>query len=105
MIKLSIRRGDTVRVIAGNERGKEGKILQIFPKKQRAIVEGCRLVKRHLKPTSDSPQGKIETKESTVHISNLMLIDPNSGNATRVGRKRNDNNKLQRYAKKTGNLI
>ena len=104
-MKFHIRRGDTVRVIAGNDRGKEGKILQVFPKKRRAIVEGCRLVKRHIKPTSNTPQGKIETKESAVHISNLMVVEPASGKATRIGRKQNDNNKLQRYAKKTGNFI
>ncbi len=105
MGKLHIRREDTVKIIAGNDRGKQGKILRVFPGKRRAIVEGCRLIKRHQKPTSQSPEGKIETKEASIHISNLMVVDPASGDATRTGRRRNKDNKLQRYAQKTGEFI
>ncbi len=103
--KLHIRTGDTVKVIAGNDKGKQGKVLEILAEKQRAIVEGVNIVTKHVKPSAEKPEGGIEKTEAGVHISNLMVVDPASGDATRIGRKLNDKNKLQRYSKKTGEFI
>ena len=103
--KLHVKTGDTVKVIAGDDKGKTGKILSIDTQKQRAFVEGINMVTKHVKPTAAKPQGGIEKKEASVHISNLMLVDPKSGEATRIGRKMGDNGKLVRYAKKTGEVI
>ncbi|KPQ16849.1 50S ribosomal protein L24 [Algoriphagus sp. NF] len=103
--KLHVKTGDTVKVIAGDDKGKTGKILAIDTQKQRAFVEGINMVTKHVKPTAAKPQGGIEKKEASVHISNLMLVDPKSGEATRIGRKMGDNGKLVRYAKKTGEVI
>jgi len=103
--KLHVKTGDTVKVIAGDDKGKTGKILAIDTQKQRAFVEGINMVTKHVKPTAAKPQGVIEKKEASVHISNLMLVDPKSGEATRIGRKMGDNGKLVRYAKKTGEVI
>lgn len=103
--KLHIRRGDTVRVLSGNSRSKEGKVLRILPDAYRAVIEGVNMVSRHLKPSAKNPQGRIEKKEAPIHISNLMLVDPATGDATRIGRKKNEAGKLERYSKKTGNII
>lgn len=103
--KLHIRTGDTVKVIAGNAKGKVGLVKQVLVDKSRAIVEGANMITKHIKPTAQSPQGSIEKVEGTIHISNLMVVDPATGEATRTGRKLNDKNKLQRYSKKTGNFI
>lgn len=103
--KLHIRKGDTVRVIAGNSKGKEGKVLEILAVKQRAFVEGVNVVTKHVKPSATNPEGGIEKTEASIHISNLMLVDPASGNATRTGRKAGENGKLERYSKKTGEII
>ncbi len=103
--KLPIRKGDTVKVLSGNHRSKQGKVLQILPQAYRAIVEGVNIVSRHRKPSTKHPQGGIEKKEAPIHISNLMLVDPATGDATRIGRKRNDAGKLERYSKKTGKII
>jgi large subunit ribosomal protein L24 len=103
--KLHIRKGDTVKVLAGDDRGKTGTILEIILEKNRAIVEGINIVTKHTKPSAGKPEGGITKTEAALHISNLMLVDPASGNATRVGRKLNDKNKLQRYSKKTGEFI
>ena len=104
-MKLHIRKGDTVKVIAGNSKGKTGVVLEMLPAKQRAIVEGVNVVTKHIKPSASNPEGGIEKTEAGVHISNLMLVDPASGEATRTGRKADDNGKLQRYSKKTGEII
>lgn len=103
--KLRIRKGDTVKVIAGNERGKTGKIVTVLISQNKAIVEGLNMVSKHVKPTAAKPNGGIISKEAPIHISNLMLVDPVSGQATRVGRKLDDKGKLQRYSKKTGEII
>jgi|SRR3569832_3029708 len=103
--KLHIRKGDTVKVLSGNYRNKQAKILKIFTKTYRAVVEGVNIVSRHRKPSAKNPQGGIEKKEAPIHISNLMLVDPDAGKATRVGRRYNEAGKLQRYAKKTGKFI
>ncbi len=103
--KLHVRRGDTVKVIAGDEKGKEAKILKILVSENKAILEGLNMVKRHLKPTATKPQGSIVEKEAPIHISNLQVVDPKSGKSTKVGRKLDSNNKLVRYSKKTGEVI
>jgi large subunit ribosomal protein L24 len=103
--KLHIRRGDTVKVLAGDDRGKEGKVLEVNREKRRALVEGVNMMTKHTKPSAGKPEGGITKLESFIHVSNLMLIDPASGKPTRVGRKLNDKGKLQRYSKKTGEII
>ncbi|MTI32921.1 50S ribosomal protein L24 [Xanthovirga aplysinae] len=103
--KLHIKTGDTVKVIAGNEKGKTAKVIKVLPAKSRAIVEGLNMITKHIKPSASNPQGSIEKKEAGIHISNLMLVDPASGEATRTGRKADENGKLQRYSKKTGEVI
>lgn len=103
--KLHIKTGDTVKVISGDDKGKTGKILSVNLQKRRAIVEGLNMVTKHVKPTASNPQGGIEKKEASIHVSNLMLVDPKTGDATRIGRKLGENGKLVRYSKKTGEVI
>ena len=103
--KLHIKKGDTVVVITGNSKGQKGRVLEVIRKTDRAIVEGVNLMKKHTKPNATSPQGGIIEQEATIHISNLMLVDPKSGQATRTGRKLNDKGKLVRISKKTGEEI
>jgi len=103
--KIHIKKGDTVRVLAGNDRQKEGKVLRVYPKRYRAIVEGVHIVCKHRKPTSQTPQGSILRLEAPVHISNLMLVNPATGKPERCGRKLNTLGQLQRYSKKTGDFI
>lgn len=104
-MKLHIKKGDTVYVNAGEDKGKKGKVLQVNPDKQTAIVEGVNFVKKHTKPTNEHPNGGIIEKEAPVHISNLNVLDPESGKPTRVGRRLNEDGKLVRYAKKSGKEI
>src|SRR3546814_8192469 len=99
--KLHLKKGDQVRVITGNDKGKEGKVLEIVAEKQRDFVEGANIVSRHTKPNAKNPNGGIVKQEAAIHISNLMVIDPKSGKPSRIGRKRNDDGKLERYAKKS----
>ena len=101
--KLHIKVGDTVKVISGESRGQEGKILVIDRKKMRAIVEAVNLVKKHAKPSAADPQGGIVEKEASIHISNLMIVS--KGQATRIGRKLDAKGKLVRYSKKSGEEI
>jgi len=103
--KLHIKKGDTVKVITGEDKGKSGKVLEIITEKNKAIVEGINIVTKHQKPSAGKPEGGIKKTEASIHISNLMLVDPASGKPTRVGRKADDKGKLQRYSKKTGELI
>lgn len=103
--KLHIKTGDTVKVISGDDKGKTGKVLSIDTAKSRAYVEGINMITKHVKPTAAKPQGGIEKKEASVHISNLMLVDPKTGEATKTGRKVGENGKLVRYSKKTGEVI
>ncbi|TVQ83575.1 MAG: 50S ribosomal protein L24 [Bacteroidetes bacterium] len=102
--KLHINKGDIVKVIAGNERGQQGKVLSIDRKKMRALVEGLNMISKHTKPNAANPQGGIVKQEAPIHISNLMVLD-GKGNATRIGRKLNEDNKLVRYSKKSGEVI
>ena len=104
MKKVHIKKGDTVYVNAGNDKGKTGKVLSMILDKDRAIVEGINMVSKHTKPNAKQPQGGIIKKEAGIHISNLQLIDPQSGKATRVGYKMVDGKKV-RYAKKSGEEI
>jgi len=103
--KLHIRKGDTVLVIAGDDKGKKGKVLEVLLEKNRAVVEGINIVTKHTKPSAGKPEGGLKKTEAALHVSNLQLVDPASGKPTRVGRKLNDKNKLQRYSKKTGEFI
>ena len=103
--KLHIKKGDTVKVISGNDKGKTGTVLSVIVAKRRAVVEGMNIVSKHMKPSASNPNGGIEKVEAPIHISNLMVVDPSSGDATRIGRKKNDSGKLQRYSKKTGEFI
>ncbi len=104
-IKLKIKKGDLVIVLAGNSRGKQGKVLEILVDAQRALVEGVNLVSRHTKPNAANPNGGIIKKEAAIHISNIKLIDPKSGKPTRVGRKVDAKGKLVRFAKISGEVI
>ena len=103
--KLHIKKGDTVLVIAGNNKGKKGRVLEIITKTERAIVEGVNMMKKHTKPNAATPQGGIVEKEAPVHISNLMLVDAKTGKPTRVERKLNSEGKLVRFSKKSGEEI
>lgn len=103
--KLHIKKGDIVFVNAGDNKGQQGRVLEVLVKKNRAIVEGINMVSKHTKPNAKAQQGGIVKKEAPVHISNLNLIDPASGKATRIGRKLNDKNELVRYSKKSGEEI
>jgi large subunit ribosomal protein L24 len=104
--KIKLKKGDMVKVLSGNSRGQEGKILDIDTDRYRAFVEGINVVSRHTKPNQKTPKGGIVKKEASVHISNLMLIDPASGKPTRVGRKLDEKSgRLVRVAKKTGETI
>lgn len=103
--KLHIKKGDKVQVLTGNDKGKTGEVLEIITAKQKALVEGVNVKHKHEKPSATNPNGGITKKEAPVHISNLMLIDPATGEPTKVGRKADENGKLQRYSKKTGEII
>ncbi|MBN8578075.1 MAG: 50S ribosomal protein L24 [Cytophagales bacterium] len=102
---MHVRKGDTVLILAGDDKGKEGKVLEIFAEKNRAIVEGINIITKHQKPSAGKPEGGIKKTEGTIHISNLKLVEPSTGKPTRTGRKLNEKGKLQRYSKKTGELI
>ncbi|MBR6819621.1 MAG: 50S ribosomal protein L24 [Bacteroidaceae bacterium] len=105
MAKLHIKKGDTVYVNAGNSKGQTGKVLKVFVKEQRAIVEGLNMVSKSQKPSAKNPQGGIVKQEAPIQISNLNPIDPKTGKPTRIGRKLNADGKLVRYAKKSGEEI
>ncbi|MCB0795360.1 MAG: 50S ribosomal protein L24 [Flavobacteriales bacterium] len=103
--KTHIRKGDMVQVIAGEDRGKQGRVLEVARERMTAIVEGLNVHKKHSKPTTANPQGGIIDKEGPIHLSNLMLIDPKSGDPTRVGRRAEKDGKLVRFSKRTGEVI
>ena len=102
--KLHVRKGDNVKVLSGNAKGKVAKVLEVHPGKNRAIVEGVNVVTKHIKPSAAKPEGGIEKTEASIHLSNLMVVDPSNGEPTRIGRKMVDG-KLVRYSKKTGEVI
>jgi len=103
--KTHIKKNDTVIVITGESKGQRGRVLEIDRQKSRAIVEGVNMISKHTKPNAQSPQGGIIKKEAPIQISNLMLVDPASGEPTRIGRRLNSKNKLVRYSKKSGEEI
>ena len=105
MTKLHIKKGDTVIVNAGDDRGQKGRVLSVLRSKNRAIVEGLNMVSKSTKPNAKHPQGGIIKMEAPIHISNLSLIDPASGKATRIGRRKNDAGVTVRYSKKSGEEI
>ena len=104
MVKLHIKKGDMVYVLAGDDRGNTGRVLSVDRAKQRAIVEGVNMVTKATKPSAQYPQGGLVKKEAPIHISNLSLIDPKSGKPTRIALKREDG-KVVRIAKKSGQEI
>ena len=104
MIKLHIRKGDNVIVLAGRDKGKTGKVQKVLVSEQRAIVEGINMVSKSTKPSAQNPQGGIVKQEAPIHISNLSLIDPKSGKATRVSIKHEGKNVI-RIAKKSGEEV
>ena len=105
MTKLHIKKKDTVVVLAGEDKGKTGKVLKVLVEKNRALVEGVNMVSKSTKPSAKNPQGGIVKQEAPIHISNLSLIDPKSGKATRVGIKVTEDGKKVRIAKKSGEEI
>ncbi len=104
MGKLKIKSGDNVVVTTGEHKGSEGRVLKIFRDKNKAIVEGVNTVKKHEKPSAANPQGGITEKEAPIHISNLALIDPKSGEATRVGYRMEEGKKV-RFSKKSNQVL
>jgi len=104
-MKLKIKKGDRVVVIAGRDKGKVGEVLKMYPRELRAVVQGVHRVKRHTRPTQANPQGGIVEKEGTIHVSNLALVDPKSGKATRVGYKILKDGQKVRFARKSGEVI
>ncbi|MDE6628549.1 MAG: 50S ribosomal protein L24 [Muribaculaceae bacterium] len=105
MSKLHIKKGDTVYVLAGEDKGQKGRVLSIQAAKNRAIVEGINIVSKSTKPTAKYPQGGIVKMEAPINISNLALIDPKSGKPTRVGIRVNEKGEKVRYSKKSGEEI
>lgn len=105
MSKLHIKKGDTVMVNSGESRGRQGRVLRVIPDKERAIVEGLNMRKKHTKPNAKFPQGGIFDQEAPIHISNLNVVDPKSGKGVRIGRRLNDAGKSVRYSKKSGEEI
>ncbi len=108
---MKIKKGDTVKVIAGANKGKEGTVLKVFPKKDRVIVEGVNIIKKHAKPTQTNPDGGILEYEAPIHVSNVMIVDKKSG-PTRVGFKtitetvkREEVTRKVRYSKKSGEIL
>ncbi|QZT38574.1 50S ribosomal protein L24 [Halosquirtibacter xylanolyticus] len=99
--KFKIKKGDTVKVIAGSGKGETGKVLEVIKKTDRVIVEGVNLISKHVKPNAENPQGGIIKQEAGIHISNLMFVDASTKEVTRVGRRLNEDGKLVRYTKKS----
>jgi large subunit ribosomal protein L24 len=103
-VKMHVKKGDTVKVISGKDKGKEGKILEAYPSKSRVLVEGVNMVKKHSKPSQANPQGGILNQEAPIHVSNVMPLDPKTNEPTRVGYKE-ENGKKVRVAKKSGEVL
>lgn len=105
MPKMRIKTGDQVVVIAGKDKSKKGRVLRVLPKENRVVVEGVNIVKRHTKPSPAHPEGGILEREAPIHASNVMLVDPKTGEPTRVGYKFLEDGTKVRYAKKSGEVI
>lgn len=102
---MKIKKTDKVVVISGKDKGKEGVVLEALPKKDKVVVEGVNIVKKHMKPTQANPEGGIEEFEAPIHVSNVALIDPKTKEATRIGYELDKNGKKVRVAKKSGSKI
>jgi len=102
---MKIKRDDTVLIISGNDKGKRGRVLRVYPGQDRLIVEGVRMMKKHTKPTQRDPQGGIVEREAPLHVSNVMLVDPKNDEPTRVGRQRLEEGRRVRVAKRSGEMI
>ena len=106
MAKIKLKKNDIVMVTTGNSKGVKGKVIKVYPAENRAMVEGANLASKHTKPNAANPQGGIVKQEAKIHISNLVLIDPKSGEATKVGRKLDEKSgKIVRYSKNSGEVI
>ncbi len=105
MKKFKIKTGDYVQVMSGKDRGKKGKVLKVLRDKDRVLVEGINIITKRVKPTAENPQGGLVEKEAPIHISNVMLVDPKTGEPTRVGYRFDENGNKIRYAKKSGEQI
>ncbi|MBP9993810.1 MAG: 50S ribosomal protein L24 [bacterium] len=103
-IKMFVKKGDSVVIISGTQKGKRGTVLSVDPKKQRAIVDGVNLVSKNTKPSTENPKGGIIKKEAPIHVSNIMVCDKD-GTPGRIGRKKDENGKSIRYSKKSGEVI
>lgn len=103
--KLHVKKEDTVMVITGKDKGKKGRVIAAYPREDRVLVEGVNMVKKHSKPSPQNPHGGILEQEAPIHVSNVMLIDPKSGQPTRIGYKVLDNGKKVRVAKRSGEII
>ncbi|CCZ10342.1 MULTISPECIES: 50S ribosomal protein L24 [Culturomica] len=103
--KFHIKKGDLVYVNAGVDKGKQGKVLEVLPEEERAIVEGINMVSKHTKPNAKNPQGGIIKKEAPIHISNLNVVDPSTGKPTKIGRKKDEKGNMVRFAKKSGEIL
>lgn len=101
---MHVKKGDKVKVLSGKDRGKEGTVLEAFPKNERVLVEGVNMIQKHAKPSQDNPQGGILNIEAPIHVSNVLPIDPKSGEPTRVGYEVKDGKKI-RIAKKSGEAL
>ena len=102
--RLKIKKGEMVVVTSGDNKGKQGRVIEVNREKDTVIVEGINMITRHRKPSAQNPQGGIEKREAGIHVSNVMVLDA-KGNATRIGRRKNEEGKLERFAKKTGEAI
>ena len=100
---MKIKKGDIVQLITGNDVGKSGRVIKVYPEKEKIIVEGLNMVKKHARPTQENPQGGIMEKEAAVHISNVMILS--GGKPTRIGYKILDDGKKVKFAKKSGEVI
>lgn len=103
--KLHVRKGDQVVVIAGKDKGKKGQILEAYPSEGRVLVEGVNMIKRHTRPNQAHPQGGVVEREAPIHASNVMVVDPKSGEPTRTGKKILKDGTKVRYAKKSGEIL
>jgi large subunit ribosomal protein L24 len=102
---MRVKKGDLVRVISGNDKGKEGKILKVFPKTERVIIEKINLIKRHTRATQTNPQGGIVEKEAPIHVSNVMLVCPNTKKPTRIGKEILSDGSRARVSKRSGEML
>ncbi|MBA2564772.1 MAG: 50S ribosomal protein L24 [Gemmatimonadetes bacterium] len=102
---MKLRKGDDVVVISGEDRGKRGKVLRVVREKQRVVVQGVNFIRRHSRPSQANPQGGIVEREAALHVSNVMLVDPRGGRATRVGTRVNEDGTRDRVARRSGEVL